>query len=57
MLNVIYVIILDMLQLDVEEEGLKTIMQKGHLNQGTFMDIALLAICLVTKLLIVTGGI
>ena len=52
-----YVIILDMLQLDVEEEGFKIIMQNGHLNQGTFMGIALLAICLVTKLLIVTGGI
>ena len=29
-----YVIILDMLQLDVEEEGFKIIMQKGHLNQA-----------------------
>ena len=57
MLNVMYVIILDMLQLDVEEEGFKTIMQKDHHIQGTFMDISLLAICLVTKLLIVTGGI
>jgi len=46
-----------MLQLDAEEEEFKTIMQTSHLNQGTFMDISLLAICLVTKLLIVTGGI
>ena len=46
-----------MLQLDVEEEEFKTIMQKGHLNQGTFMDIALLAICMVTRLLIATKGI
>ena len=52
-----YVIILDMLQLDVEEEEFKTIMQKDHHIQGTLMDIALLAICLVTKLLIATKGI
>ena len=52
-----YVIILDMLQLDVEEEEFKTIMQTRHLNKGTFMDIALLAICLVTKPLIAIGGI
>ena len=52
MLNVMYVIILGMLQPDVEEEGFKTIMQKDHLIQGTLMDIALLAICLVTELLI-----
>ena len=52
-----YVIILDMLQLDVEEEGFKIIMQKGHLNQGTFMDIALLAICMVIRLLTATEGI
>ena len=57
MLNVMYVIILDMLQLVVEEEGFKTIMQKDHLIQSTLMDIVLLAICMVTKLLIVTGGI
>lgn len=57
MLNVMYVIILDMLQPDVEEEGFKTIMQKVHHTQGTLMDIALLAICLVTKPLIATGGI
>ena len=57
MLNVMYVIILDMLQLDVEEEGFKTIMQKDHHIQGTLMDIAFLVICTVTKLLIATGGI
>ena len=50
MLNVMYVIILDMLW--PEEEEFKTIMQKDHLIQGTLMDIALLAICLVTELLI-----
>ena len=47
-----YVIILGMLQPDVEEEGFNTIMQKDHHIQGTLMDIALLAICLVTELLI-----
>jgi len=46
-----------MLQPDVEEEGVKTIMQKDHHIQGTSMDIALLAICLVTKLLIAIGRI
>ena len=52
MLNVKYVIILDMLQTDVEEAGSNTIMQKDHHIQGTLMDITLLAICLVTELLI-----
>ena len=52
-----YVIILDMLQPYVEEEGFKTIMQKDHHIQGTLMDIAFLAICLATKQLIAIGGI
>ena len=46
-----------MLQPNVEEEGFKIIKQTDHLSQGTLMDIALLAICMVTKLLIATGGI
>ena len=52
-----YVIILDMLQLDVEGEGFKTIMQKYHHIQATLIYIALLAICMVTRLLIATKGI
>ena len=52
-----YVIILDMLQLDAEEEGIETIMLKDHHIQGTLTDIVLLAICMVTKLLIATEGI
>ena len=36
----------------LEEVGFKTIMQKDYHIQGTLMDIALLAICLVTELLI-----
>jgi len=46
-----------MLQLDAEEEWFKIITQKDHHIPGTLMDIALLAICLVTKLLIATEGI
>ena len=46
-----------MLQPYVEEEGFKTIMHKDHHIQGTLMDIAFLAICLATKLLIATEGI
>ena len=57
MLNVMYVIILDMLQPDAEGEGIETIMLKDHHIQGTLTDIVLLAICLVTKLLIVIEGI
>ena len=46
-----------MLQLDAREEGFDTIMLKDNHIQGTLTDIVLLAICMVTKLLIVTGGI
>ena len=47
---------MDMLQLDAEEEGFKTIMKDHHIP-GTLMDIALLAIYLFTKLLIAIEGI
>lgn len=57
MLNGMYVIILDMLQLDAEEEWFKTITQKDYHVPSTLMDIVSLAICLVTKLLIATEGI
>jgi len=57
MLNVMYVIILDMLQRDEKVEWLKTITQKDHHVPGTLRDIVFLAICLVTKLLIATEGI
>ena len=56
MLNVMNVIILGILQLDEEEEGFKTIMKDHHIP-GTLMDIALLAICMVIRLLIATKGI
>ena len=46
-----------MLQPDAEEEWFKTIAQKDHHVPGTLRDIALLAICLVTKLLIAIEGI
>jgi len=57
MLNFLYVIILDMLQLDAEVEWFKTITQKDHHVLGTLRDIVFLAICLVTKLLIAIKGI
>jgi len=48
-LNVLYVIILDMLQQDAKVEWFKTITQKHHQLAGTLRDIVFLAICLVTK--------
>ena len=57
MLNVMYVIILDMLQRDAEEEWFKTITQKDHHIIGNLMDISFLAICLVIELWTATGGI
>ena len=57
MLNVMYVIILDMLQPNAEEEWFKTITQKDHHVPSTLRDIVLLAICLVTELLIAIEGI
>ena len=57
MLNVMYVIIMDMLQLDAKVEWFKTITQKDLHVPGTSNDIVFLAICLVTKLLIATEGI
>jgi len=41
-----------MLHPDAEVEWFKTITQKEHHVPGTLRDIALLAICLVTELLI-----
>lgn len=49
MLNVMYVIILDMLQPDAEVKWFKTVTLKDHHIPDTLRDIALLAICLVTK--------
>ena len=57
MLNVMYVISLDILQPDAEEEWFKAITQKDHHSPGTLRDIVFLAICLVTKLLIAIKGI
>ena len=57
MLNVLYVIILDMLQQDAEVEWFKTITQKDHQLPGTLRDIVFLAICLVTKPLTAIEGI
>jgi len=50
MFNVLYVIILGMLQPDAEVEWFKTITQKDHHVLGALRDTFLLAICLVTKL-------
>ena len=57
MLNVMYVIILDMLHPDAEEEWFKTITQKYHHVPSTLRDIFSLAICLVTKPLTAIEGI
>ena len=59
MLNVLYVIILDMLQQDVEVEWFKliTVTQKDHQLPGTLRDIVFLAVCLITKPLTVIEGI
>ena len=46
-----------MLQQDAEVEWFKTITQKDHHVPDTLRDIALLAICLVTELLIAIEGI
>lgn len=48
MLNVLYVITLDMLQPNEEVEWFKTVTQKDHHVPGFLRDIVLLAICLVT---------
>jgi len=55
MLNVMYVIILDMLQPDAEVEWFNTVTQDHHIP-GTSKDIVLLAICLATKQLIAIEG-
>ena len=55
MLNVMYVIILDMLQPDVKVEWFKTVTQDHHIP-GASRDIVLLAICLATKQLIAIEG-
>ena len=59
MLNVLYVIILDMLHPDAEVEWFKLIIvtQKDHQLLGTLRDIIFLAICLVTKPLTTIEGI
>jgi len=57
MFNVLYVIILDMLQPDAEVEWFKTITQKYHHIPISLRDIVFLAICLVTKPLTIIEGI